>query len=291
MRAVTLAAAGAAVIGSVSASSHVENMHAQLHNKVARDTWLDWNSTSVDPVDGAKTTTTGWGSKPVGPATTSTSSSSTKHGGWGSKPVDPATTSTTTKAPAKTTSSSTTEEENWEDWTSSSSTTTTSKKPVDPATTSSSSEDYPWADWESSTSSKPVDPASTSSIEDPSWADWESSTSSKPVDPVTSKTVDPDHTWVDWVEPTTTVTLKSTVTDTKYVEPVTTSSVADASTWADWESSAAVTSKPVAPVTSILTSTIVPGWSASGWFGPSWAVEPGSCAVSVITSYGLPTCK
>ncbi|KIX99308.1 uncharacterized protein Z520_04884 [Fonsecaea multimorphosa CBS 102226] len=279
MKAVTIAAAGAAVVTTVSAASHVKHMHAKLHANVARDTWVDWNataSTSATPVDGeTKTTTT---KAPVKAATTSTSSSTSfLWEDWTSTSlaVDPAKTSSTT-------SSTTTFAETWADWT------TTSSLPVDPATTSTET----WGDW---STSSPVDPASTSSTEEYTWADW---TTSDPVDPAstatetwgdwsTSEPVDPtataSETWSDWssVEETTTVTLASTVTETKYVEPVSAAST-DSSTWTDWTSTSSTTSS-VAAVAAATTST------TSSWAFPSAPVAADSCAISIITSYGLPT--
>jgi hypothetical protein len=84
----------------------------------------------------------------------------------------------------------------WSDWT------TTSSKPVDPATTTSS---YDWSDWESTTSSKPVSPATTSSSS-VTWGDWEATTTSSV--PVFTQTVVPvkpsdeaaavDHSSAPW---------------------------------------------------------------------------------------------
>ncbi|EXJ91681.1 murein transglycosylase [Capronia epimyces CBS 606.96] len=248
MRAVTVAAAGAAIIGSVSAASHVKHMHAKLHANLARDTWLDWNATS---------TTT---SAPVSPETTTTTASS---------------------------SSSTTSVEIWGDWT------TTSSAIADPTTTDSAEI---WGDW-SSASSATEDPAAavtetvtwgdwTSTEADPTstvtetWGDWSTS-----VDPVPTSTI--TETWADWTtasdpaatttetwgdwesEDTTTVTLESTVTTTKYIQPITTTS----SDWADWTSTG--------PVTSVITSTVLPVAALTA--------DSGSCAITIITSYGLPT--
>ncbi|KIW92874.1 uncharacterized protein Z519_06723 [Cladophialophora bantiana CBS 173.52] len=269
MKAVTIAAAGAAVVTTVSAASHAKHMHAKLHGNVARDTWVDWNATasaSVTPVDGetAKTTT----KAPVKAATTTASSSSSfLWEDWTSSSlaVDPAKTSSTT-------SSTTTFVETWADWPSSGSSST----PVEGAkiSTTTASVEHTWADW-TSASSIPVDPATTST-EEHTWGDW---TTSDPVDPTTTVT----ETWGDWttVDQTTTITLASTVTATKYVEPVSAEST-DSSTWADWTSTSA--SSVAAAVTSVITSTVTPGW-----FGPSVAVEADSCAISIITSYGLPT--
>ncbi|OAP57749.1 hypothetical protein AYL99_08487 [Fonsecaea erecta] len=275
MKAVTIAAAGAAVVTTVSAASHVKHMHAKLHANVARDNWVDWNataSTSATPVDGeTKTTTT---KTPVKAATTTASSSTSfLWEDWTSTSlaVDPAKTSSTT--------SSTTFTETWGDWT-----TTTSSLPVDPATTSTET----WGDW---SASSVVDPASTASTDEHTWGDW---TTSDPVDPTstvtetwsdwsTSAPLDPattsTETWADWssVDETTTITLASTITETKYVEPVSAISTSS-STWADWTSTSSVA------VAAVSTSTS----SSSSWFGPS-AVEADSCAISIITSYGLPT--
>ncbi|RVX73002.1 hypothetical protein B0A52_03355 [Exophiala mesophila] len=297
MRAVTFAAAGAAVIVSVNAASHAKHVHAKLH---ARDTWADWDSTSssveVEPVTSTKGNG-GWtepskSSTPVAPTTTTST-----HGGWpkttttssesvspsttdsddswadwessttSSKPVDPTTTATTTS----------TEEGSWLDWASSS----TSDKPVE--LTSTTSADEPWLDWTSTTSSVPSAPAT--STDEKTWADWETTV---PVDPVPTTTVDPDHTWGDWPEPTLTITLKSTITETIWVRPVEST---DAASWEDWKAVTSVAAEPTtsAPVISVITSTIVPGWSSAGWFGPAWDVPAGECAVSIITSYGLPT--
>ncbi|KIW29007.1 uncharacterized protein PV07_04854 [Cladophialophora immunda] len=256
MKAVTIAAAGAAVITTVSAASHVKHMHAKLHANVARDTWVDWNataaSTSATPVDGESKTTTS--SKAPVKAATTTASSSTSFlwEDWTSTSlaVDPAKTSST---------SSSTTFETWADWTSSSSI------PVDPATTSTTET---WGDWSTSV---PVDPASTST-EEHTWGDWTSS--SIPVDPATTGT----ETWSDWssVEETTTVTLASTITETKYVEPV--AATSDSSSWSDWTSS--TTSASVAAA-SVATS--------SSWSAAAASVAADSCAISIITSYGLPT--
>ncbi|EXJ69703.1 murein transglycosylase [Cladophialophora psammophila CBS 110553] len=277
MKAVTIAAAGAAVVTTVSAASHVKHMHAKLHGNVARDTWVDWNataSTSVTPVNGdtAKTTTTT--KAPVKAATTTASSSSSfLWEDWTSSSlaVDPAKTSSTT-------SSTTTVAETWADWSS----TSASSTPVEGVkiSTTTATVEHTWADW-TSASSIPVDPATTTSTEEHTWGDW---TTSDPVDPTTTVT----ETWGDWttVDQTTTITLASTVTATKYVEPVSAEST-DSSTWAEWTSTSA--SSVAAAVTSVITSTVTPGWSSSGWFGPSVAVEADSCAISVITSYGLPT--
>ncbi|KAJ9494028.1 hypothetical protein H2202_010456 [Exophiala xenobiotica] len=268
MRAVTIAAAGAAVIGSVSASSHVKNMHAKLHENVARDTWDDWNTTSststttkkpVDPKTTAITTTTvAWEDWD-----TTTSSSSTTTTTTTKKPVKPATTSSSAVDPwadwtsTTTTTTTTTPADPWVDWT-----TTSSSKPVDPATTSSTEV---WADW---TTSSPVDGESTSTVTE-TWGDW---TTSSPVDPATTTSTE---TWGDWSaeETTTTVTLESTKTTTKYVKGLTSSSGA-------W------TASTPAAVTSVITSTITPG---GGWFGPAWTVAADSCAIEVFTSYGAAT--
>ncbi|KIW18720.1 hypothetical protein PV08_03009 [Exophiala spinifera] len=233
MRAVTIAAAGAAVVGSVSASSHVKHMHAKLH--AARDTWADWNTTSTT------TTTTTTTTKSVDPATATTTSAVV----WEDWDTTTSTTTTTTTTSAA---------DPWADW---ESTTTTTTKPVDPATTSS---DEPWVDWATT-----VDPADSSSTVTVTWVDWES-TSSTPVEPAATST----ETWGDWsaVEETTTITLESTKTATKYVE--------------------ALTSGPAA-VTSIITATVVPELSSTGWFGSSLSPAAESCVLEVYTSYGAAT--
>ncbi|OAG45163.1 hypothetical protein AYO21_00511 [Fonsecaea monophora] len=283
MKAVTIAAAGAAVITTVSAASHVKHMHAKLHANVARDTWVDWNtttSTSATPVAPASTKTTTTKAPVKAASTTGTSSTSFLWEDWTSSSlaVDPAKTSSTTSSIALT--------ETWGDWS------TTSSLVVDPATTST--EEHTWGDWSSSV---PVDPASTSSTEEHTWGDW-TSTSSLVVDPATTSTE--EHTWGDWttsapvdptstatvtetwgdwssVDETTTITLASTITETKYVEPIAAESTE--STWGDWSSSTSSAS-PVAAATTDTTSS---------WFAPSATVAADSCAISIITSYGLPT--
>ncbi|OCT45629.1 hypothetical protein CLCR_01454 [Cladophialophora carrionii] len=325
MRAVTIAAAGAAVLTTVSATSHVKHMHAKLHEHAARDTWVDWNTTTLaasnTPVDG-KTTKAATTTKdtPVKPATTSPAASTTSSSflweDWSSSssaPVDPASTSSVT-----------TSSFDWADWEASKTSTTTSSKPVKAATTSSSSS-FDWADWEaskSSTASTPVDPATTSKETSSTfdWADWEASktaSATTPVDPATTAT----ETWGDWdssvaVDPTTTVTDKSAETETEHeswadwstsvpVDPATTSS--ETTTWGDWTAaeetttitlaSTLTTTKYVEPVSTesvtwadweSSSSTSVAAASTSSDV-PAWSADPHGCVVSIITSYGAPT--
>lgn len=273
MRAVTIAAAGAAVIGSVSASSHVKHMHAKLHANVARDTWADWNATS--------TTSTTTSEKPVDPKTTAATTTTTvAWEDWDTTTSSTTTTTTTTSKHVKPATTSSSAADTWEDWTSTTTTTTTttpadpwvdwtttSSKPVDPATTSSTEV------WGDLTTSSPVDGASTSTVTE-TWGDW---TTSSPVDPATTST----ETWGDWTateETTTTVTLESTKTTTKYVKGLTSG-----------PGSGAWTASTPAAVTSVVTSTITPGWTSGDWFGPAWTVAADSCAIEVVTSYGAAT--
>lgn len=221
MRAVTIAAAGAAAVGSVSAASH-KHMHAKHHVHVARDNWFDWNTT------------------------------------------------TTSAAPV--TAVSTTTAEAWEDWTTVDSGSDAKKSTVDvwgdwtTKTGEAATATETWGDWTTA-----ADPTATET-----WADWSSAAS-----PAATST----KPWGEWVgELTTVITVEGTITKTLYVAAETGAS----STWAEW---VATSSAPVAAVTTVLTSTIAPGWSSAGWFGPSWSLAPGSCAVEVLTSYGFPTCK
>ncbi|ETI24166.1 hypothetical protein G647_03535 [Cladophialophora carrionii CBS 160.54] len=273
MRAVTIAAAGAAVLTTVSATSHVKHMHAKLHEHAARDTWVDWNTTTL-----AASNTPDWSSSsstPVDPA--STSSVTTSSFDWADWEASKTSTTTSSK-PVKAATTSSSSSFDWADWEASKS--STASTPVDPATTSKeTSSTFDWADWEASktaSATTPVDPATTATE---TWGDWDSSVAVDPTTTVTEKSTETETehessettTWGDWtaVEETTTITLASTLTTTKYVEPVSTESV----TWADWESSSSTS------VAAASTSSDVPAWSA----------DPHGCVVSIITSYGAPT--
>ncbi|EXJ60978.1 murein transglycosylase [Cladophialophora yegresii CBS 114405] len=276
MRAVTIAAAGAAVLTTVSATSHVKHMHAKLHEHVARDTWVDWNTTgpsaSEAPVDG-KTTKAATTTKetPVKPATSSPAASTTSSSflweDWSSsssKPADPASTSSVT-----------TSSFDWADWEASKTGTTTSSKPVKADTTSSkpvkadttstkpaeaattsSSSSFDWADWEaskSSTTSTPVGPATTSTETGSTfdWADWEASKTASvatPVDPAITAT----ETWGDWDStiPINSVTAVTEKVGSVPVNPAATSS--ETTTWGDWT---AVEETTTITLASTLTTT------------------------------------
>ena len=140
MRAVTIAATGAAVITTVSASSHVKQMHAKLHGHVARDTWVNWNTTtSVDPATTSTTSSFDW-----------TDWEATKS-------------PTTTKSAHPTTSSSF----DWADWEASKSSTTTipvGASTVDATTTLSQKSTKTVTDYEISgdwSTNAPVDATDT----------------------------------------------------------------------------------------------------------------------------------
>ncbi|KAG9769319.1 hypothetical protein KCU88_g6890, partial [Aureobasidium melanogenum] len=266
MRAVAVAAAGAAVIGSVSAASHVKHMHAKLHANVARD-WVDWNATSTTTttsVSQLKTTTT----------TTPAAASTTSAGNWEDWKTSPEATSTsssttTTPAAGKT----------WVDWPTASTpveeTTTTAKQETS-SVPAGSTETVTWGDW---TNTETV-PAGATDTE--AWGDWEVTStvtvtlpSETPTETATKPGESASETWGDWTSETTTVTVESTVTTTKHVQPVTATG-----TWGDWTSSA--------PVTNTLTST-KPAAPATSPAGPAWTPESDSCAISVFVSYGAPT--
>ncbi|KAL2423744.1 putative beta-glucosidase btgE [Exophiala dermatitidis] len=265
MRAVTVAAAGAAMIGSVSAASHVKHMHAKLHANVARD-WVDWNATSTTTtsVSQLKTTTT------TTPAAASTTSAGNWED-WKTSPEPTSTSSSTTTTPAA--------GETWVDWKTPSTpveeTTTTAKQQTS-SVPAGSTETVTWGDW----TNTETEPAGATDTE--VWGDWEVTStvtvtlpSQTPTETVTKPGESASETWGDWTSETTTVTLESTVTTTKHVQPVTASG-----TWGDWTSSA--------PVTDTLTST-KPAAPATSPAGPAWTPESDSCAISVFVSYGAPT--
>ncbi|EXJ93678.1 hypothetical protein A1O1_02070 [Capronia coronata CBS 617.96] len=240
MRAVTVAAAGAVVVGSVSAASHVKHMHPKVHANVERDTWVDWNATS-------STTTT-----------TSVEETSTAAAAWEDWDTSVEGTATSSSVAAATTSV-----EPWEDW--------ASFTAVESATTT---ETETWGDWTVTATIVEASAATSTETESASaaaetWSDWDESgvtmttTIYEPSASTSSETA--SETWIDWSsEETTIVTLASTVTNTKYIQPLT---------------PAAAESTSTGPVTSIITSTIV----------PAWTTDSGSCAISIYTSYGLPT--
>ena len=147
MRAVTIAAAGAALWGSVSAASH-RHMHARLH--VRDEAWGDWNTTAPPP------STAEWSSS-AGPASPTTTEAAVSESweDWATASVDdPATTTTST--------------ESWGDWPATS---------ADPAATTTSTE--AWGDWESTstttlfstvTTTKYVEWATTSTAVSTGWS-------------------------------------------------------------------------------------------------------------------------
>jgi hypothetical protein len=302
MKAVTIAAAGAALIGTVAAGSHVENMHKQLH---ARSGWSDWSSDPVaESTTKPKDTTNPVKITSTKPAAETTSSEESTWEDWTSTTSSDPVKITSTKPAGETTDYSVT----WEDWSS-----TTSSDPVKITSTSS----YSWEDW-SSTSSDPVKITSTSSdpVESHTWADWESSSS--PVE-ITSTTYDPTHTWADWESSSSPVKITSTsydpshtwadwesstvvksgtTTTTIYLGkptdpssvPADLASTAATITWEDWSTTPAVETSPAVKTSVSTSSPVAPVWSSNGWFGPGWGAD-GQCAIQVVTSYGSPICK